>query len=160
FQALSRTTLLRIAAAAAFGLSVAACGPVSNTPSSVAMAASNYSVSQGGGSVTLTVVRTGSTTGAISVSYATSDGTAVSGADYTASSGTLQWAENDGTSKSISVPVSDATPFSGSATVAISGAVSSVADTLELGDTAYGIAQGAGPVTVTVNRMGGSSGAV
>jgi hypothetical protein len=180
FQALSRTTLLRIAAAAAFGLSVAACGPVSNAPSSVAMAASNYSVSQAGGSVTLTVVRTGSSTGAISVAYSTSDGTAVSGADYTAASGTLQWAENDATSKSISVPVSDATPFSGtkafqvtltdpsgttignpgSATVTISGAVSADPDTLELGDSAYGIAQGAGPVTVTVNRMGGSSGAV
>lgn len=180
FQALSRTTLLRIAAAAAVVLSVAACGSVSNTATSVAMAASSYSVAQAAGTVTLSVVRTGSSTGAISVTYSTSDGTAVSGADYTAASGTLQWAENDATAKTISVPVSDATQFSGSksfqvtltnpsgttignpgsAEVTISGAVSPPVDSVELGDSAYGIAQGAGPLTVTVNRTGGSSGAV
>jgi hypothetical protein len=144
------------------------------------MAASTYSVPQKAGSVTLSVVRTGASSGAVSVSYSTSDGTAVSGTDYSAASGTLQWGENDSTPKSISVPVSDATQFSGNksfqvtltdpsgttignpgtADVTISGAAGTVAQTVELGDTAYGVAQGAGPVTVTVNRTGGSSGAV
>jgi hypothetical protein len=173
------TALLRVAAAAAFAAMVG-CGPVSNSVSSVAMSASTYSVPQAAGSVTLSVVRTGASSGAVSVSYSTSDGTAVSGADYSAASGTLQWGENDSTPKSISVPVSDATQFSGnksfqvtltdpsgttignpgSAEVTISGAAGTVAQTLELGDTAYGVAQGAGPVTVTVNRTGGSTGAV
>jgi hypothetical protein len=183
FQALSRTTLLRIVAAAgvaAFALGVAACGGVPDAASSVAIAASSYSVAQTEGSVTLSVVRTGSATGAVSVSYSSADGTAVSGTDYTAVSGTLQWAENDSTPKTISVPVSDATEFSGSksfqitltgpsgttignpgsAEVTITGAITPVAQTLVLGNSTYAIAQGAGPLTVTVNRTGGSSGAV
>src|SRR5271167_3601811 len=113
FRAPWSTTLIRAAAAAAIALGMAACSGASNAPSSVAMASSTYSVSQGEGSVTLSVVRTGTSIGAVSVSYATADGTAVSGADYTAVSGTLQWAENDATPKSITVPVSDVTQFTG-----------------------------------------------
>ena len=60
------------------------------------------------------MARTGAAAAAISASYATANGTAVAGTDYTATSGTLQWAENDSTPKTISVPVSNASSFSGS----------------------------------------------
>jgi hypothetical protein len=45
------------------------------------------------GSVTLTVTRTGSTTGTAAVQYATSDGTAQAGTDYAPISGTLTFAD-------------------------------------------------------------------
>jgi hypothetical protein len=197
FRAITRTVVQRtvvqnVVASAALLLCLAACGngvsptatgsaqALSLGSSTVALAASNYTASQAAGSVTLTVTRSGTSTDAINISYATSDGTAVAGTDYTASSGTLQWAENDATSKTITVPVSNATPFSGtkqftlalsgpsasttignpgSAAVAIAGDATPADGTLALADAAYTVAQNAGSLTVSVNRTGGSAGA-
>jgi PKD repeat protein len=50
---------------------------------------SNYTFNEGDGSVTITVVKTGSTVMNASISYATANGTALSGKNYTAASGTL-----------------------------------------------------------------------
>src|SRR5436190_276975 len=50
--------------------------------------------------VTVTVSRTDGTSGAVSVHYATSDGTATAGSDYTATSGDLNWADGDSANKS------------------------------------------------------------
>jgi hypothetical protein len=172
---------LRMAATVALLLSLAACGGVSSGSSGVAMAASSYTVPQGAGSVSLTVVRAGSASEAISVSYATSDGTAVAGTNYTATSGTLQWAENDSTPRTLTVPISNVTPFAGtkafqfiltnpsagttvgspgSAQVSISGGSTTVPETVQLADATFTVPQGAGTVPVTVNRVGGSSGAI
>ncbi len=67
---------------------------------------SNYSVSEGGGSVILTVVREGGSDGTVSIDYATLDGTAIAGQDYTASSGTLTFADGV-TSQSIVIPIAE-----------------------------------------------------
>jgi Calx-beta domain/Metallo-peptidase family M12/Divergent InlB B-repeat domain len=66
---------------------------------------SSYTVSEGAGSVTITVQRTGGSTGAASVNYSTQNGTATAGADYTAVSGTLSWANGDAVDKTIVVPI-------------------------------------------------------
>jgi len=89
---------------------------------SLQLSASSYGVGQAAGTLSVTVNRTGGSSGAVSVTYATANGTAVAGTDFTASSGTLNWASGDSASKSFSVPVSNATPFSGSKafTVALS----------------------------------------
>jgi endoglucanase len=73
---------------------------------SVGFSVSAYSVAQSAGSVAMTVNRTGGTNGAVTVQYATSNGTATAGMNYTAESGTLSWAAGDATGKTISVPVS------------------------------------------------------
>ena len=58
------------------------------------------------GSATITVSRTGGTTGAASISYAAAaGGSATSGADYTLTPGTLNWANGDGANKSFSVTI-------------------------------------------------------
>ena len=54
-----------------------------------AFTASTYAASEGVGNATITVVRTGDTSGTQSVDYATSNNTATAGSDYTATSGTL-----------------------------------------------------------------------
>ncbi len=89
---------------------------------SLQLSASGYAVAQTGGAVTLTVNRIGGSSGAANVSYATVNGTASSGTDYTAGSGTLSWAAGDSASKTIVVPISNATPFTGTRafTVALS----------------------------------------
>ncbi len=74
----------------------------------LAFNAPNYSVSETGGTATITVNRTGGTQGAASVSYASvPGGTAVNGTNYTDVSGTLNWSDGDGTSKSFNVPILD-----------------------------------------------------
>ncbi|RZJ66923.1 MAG: T9SS type A sorting domain-containing protein [Flavobacterium sp.] len=51
----------------------------------------------------ITVYRHGGSTGAVSINYATSDGTAIAGSDYIATSGTLTWADGDMAPKSFPV---------------------------------------------------------
>jgi uncharacterized delta-60 repeat protein len=85
-----------------------------NPPGTVQFSASTYSVNESGASVQVMVQRVGGDTGAISVNYATVDGTAVAGADYTATSGTLTWADGDVTPKSFTVPILNPLVYGGS----------------------------------------------
>jgi len=66
-----------------------------------------YSVGEAGPTVTITVTRTGGSAGAATVHYATSNGTATAGSDYTATSGDLSWAAGDAASKTITIPIID-----------------------------------------------------
>jgi hypothetical protein len=73
----------------------------------VRLSASSYSVGESDGVVTITVTRSGGSLGGpVSVDYATSDGTALAGTDYTATSGTLTFGANEVT-KSFSVPIAN-----------------------------------------------------
>ncbi len=74
-------------------------------PGSVRFSASNYNVNEGGSNVILTLQRVGGDDGAVSVHYATSNGTANSGSDYTAKSGTVNWADNDDNNKTVTIAI-------------------------------------------------------
>jgi hypothetical protein len=102
---------------------------VSDGAGSISLAAPGYGIAQGGGSLIVTAARSGGATGAVSVHYATADGTAKAGTDYGAASGTLNWAAGDSALKSFSIAVSNATPYTGSRTfaVALSGAAGGAA---------------------------------
>ncbi|MET0065253.1 MAG: Calx-beta domain-containing protein [Candidatus Thiodiazotropha sp.] len=138
-----------------------------------------FSHSEDGGSATLSITRTGGTSGAVSVAYATADGTAVAGDDYTAASGTLSLASGVA-SASFTVSLIDDSAYEGDETVALSlsqptgGAVlgDNASATLTIEDDDQPPASGAlgfslgefsaeefdGSVTITVTREGGSSG--
>ena len=62
-----------------------------------------------GQTLTVQVSRTGGSSGAVSVTYATASGTAASGTDFTAANGTLNWADGDSASKSFNVPITNDT---------------------------------------------------
>ncbi|HVT16429.1 MAG TPA: Calx-beta domain-containing protein [Thermoanaerobaculia bacterium] len=79
-----------------------------------------YTVAENAGSASITVLRTGGSSGAASVQYATSDGTAVAGVNYRAASGTLSWGDGDASPKSFSVAVLDDGVVDGSHTVNLS----------------------------------------
>ena len=57
------------------------------------------------GSARVQVARTYSTSGAVSVDYSSSAGTATAESDYYSVSGQLQWADGDSTVKTISIPI-------------------------------------------------------
>ncbi|HMQ04066.1 MAG TPA: Calx-beta domain-containing protein [Pyrinomonadaceae bacterium] len=80
---------------------------VAGTPGSVQFSSSAYNVAENVGNATITVTRTGGSTGPASVNYATSNGTATSGSDYTAVSGTLNWADGDASAKTFMIPIID-----------------------------------------------------
>ncbi len=65
--------------------------------------ATTYSVLENVTSATVTVRRKGGQTGMVGVDFATSDGIAVAGSDYTASSGTLTFADGDTVDKTFTV---------------------------------------------------------
>jgi hypothetical protein len=68
--------------------------------------ASSYSVNEGAGTASINVVRVGGSDGRITVNYATSNGTATAGSDYTATAGSLEFLDGEIT-KSITIPILD-----------------------------------------------------
>ena len=73
-----------------------------------------FTANESTGTVNITVSRIGGSGGSVSVAYATSDGTAKAGFDYTAASGTLTWADGDTANKTITIPlVNDGVPEGG-----------------------------------------------
>jgi len=81
--------------------------------------AASYSVNEDGGSVTITVNRTGGSTGAVSVDYATADDTANAGSDYSATSGTLDWDEGEVAAKNFMVNIIDDDDAEGEETLTV-----------------------------------------
>jgi hypothetical protein len=145
----------------------------------IEFSSAGYAVTQSAQSAVLTVTRPGPAAAAVSVDFATADGTAIAGADYESASGTLEWAENDSTPRTIAVPISDATPYSASrtfqvvlsnpsvaaeigspdsATVTISGDAAMSVGNLSISTPSLAVSQSSGVATVTVHRIGGSSG--
>ena len=151
-------------------------------PGALQFSAATYSVVENVATATITATRTGGSSGAVGVSYATSNGTATAGSDYTAASGTLSWADGDTASKTFTVAIiNDAVvepnetvtltlsaPTGGAtlgptnpATLTITNDdVPPPAGALQFSAATYTMAEGGGTATITVTRTGGSSGAV
>jgi hypothetical protein len=85
----------------------------------VALSAATYSVAQTVGTLNVTVNRTGGSSGEAIVYYATANATAAAGTDYVPTSGRLYWPGGSSGAQTISIPISSATPFSGSKTFAL-----------------------------------------
>jgi sugar lactone lactonase YvrE len=145
--------------------------------SSFQFSSANYSVNEGDGTVTITVVRSGGVQLVASVSYATDDGTAQSGADYTAVAGTLTFDSGE-TSKTFAVPIINdsfvensenfrvrlSSPSFGSDLGSPSTAIVTIVDndggsTVRFNPENYTVNEAAGTVTLTViaDRLGNAS---
>ncbi len=103
-------------------------------PGTLAFGATNYSVNENGGSATINVQRSGGSDGAATVDYATSNNTATAGADFTATTGTLNFAAGE-TLKSITVPILNDSAVEGNETLTVTlsnatGAALGVPDSL------------------------------
>jgi VCBS repeat-containing protein len=90
--------------------------PPQNPAGSLQFSTTSYSTNEGA-AATITVSRVGGSLGAVSVNYATSNGTATAGADYSAASGTVAWADGDTAPKTFTVSTTDDAIVEGSETV-------------------------------------------
>jgi hypothetical protein len=78
---------------------------------------SDFQALENAGHAVVTVEREHGGHGAVTVQYATADGTATAGQDYTATSGTLSWADGDESRKVIMIPVANDNVTEGSETI-------------------------------------------
>ena len=81
--------------------------PPPDDPGTLQLASNQFDVSEGDGTATINVVRNGGTSGAVSVNFATSDGTATAGSDYTTTNGTANFADGESGPVAISVPIAE-----------------------------------------------------
>jgi uncharacterized repeat protein (TIGR01451 family) len=77
---------------------------VTNAPGTLSFAMSNFQVNESAGQAIITVNRSAGTKGIVNVNYAAAPGTAVNGVNFTATSGTLTFADGE-TSKTFSVAI-------------------------------------------------------
>ena len=98
------------------GQSADVTAPVNGT---IGFSGASFTVAQSAGSVIITVVRTTASKGAMSVTYSTSNGSAIAGTNYTTATGTLQWADGDGSSKTFTVPLNASDVFTGTKTFVV-----------------------------------------
>ncbi len=136
-----------------------------------------YSVAEGDAKIRIRVTRASGASGEATVAYATADGTALAGADYTATSGTLTWADGDAAEKHFDVPIADDAALEGDETftVKLSGAAgadlgspaeSTVliassdtgASTLQFTAAVYSVSEGDTKARIRVTRVGDASG--
>lgn len=97
----------------------------------------SFEVAEEAGVVTIRVERSQGEDGAVSVQYATSNGTATAGQDYTPASGTLSWAAGDGSDRTFTVPILNDSAAEGSETfqIALSNATGGASVSSERGTT-------------------------
>jgi hypothetical protein len=143
---------------------------VTGTPTPPSFAIGNAAAVTEGGQLTFTVTKTGGTAASYSVNYATADGTATSGSDYTAASGTLTFAAGE-TTKTIQVSTIDDSIIESAETVLVNlssptnGATITTVQgsgTINDNDASFAISNAAavtegGTLSYTVTKTGGTS---
>lgn len=160
-----------------------AAGAVSSIPAAGALTftANTYAVAENGGTITITVNRVGGSAGAVSVNYATSNGTAGS-SDYNAANGKLDFAAGE-TSKTFTVSVIDdstidgnkginlalssptggsvlGTDKSASITIIDNESLSAGSGSLKLAKSSYQVSENDGSIAISILRTGGAQGSV
>lgn len=138
----------------------------------------SYEVVENDASVGITVIRSGTTTGAVSVDYASSNGSATAGTDYSSVSGTLNFADGQA-SAPFTVPILDDGDSEGNEifVLTLSNATGGAginsppqtnvhiiddegAGTIQFSAATYSVSEDAGSITIDVSRTGSDSGEV
>lgn len=144
---------------------------VTGTPAPPSFAIGNAPAVTEGGILSYTVTKTGGSSASYSVNYATANGTAASGSDYTAASETLTFAAGE-TTKTIQVQTIDDSVIEPAETVLVNlssptnGATITIAQgsgTINDNDASFAIGNAAtvtegGTLSYTVTKTGGTSG--
>ncbi|MSR67366.1 hypothetical protein EXS65_00865 [Candidatus Peribacteria bacterium] len=105
----------------------------------ISLSSNAYGVAENGGSMTVTVVRSGITTTAVGVNYTTTNASATPGADYTTTSGTFAFAAGE-TTKTFTVSITNNSSIEGNRSFSVN-----------LSSPTGGSALGIGAANVTIN---------
>ncbi len=132
-----------------------------------------YNVTENGGSATITAILNAVSSNTVTVNYATSNGSAAAGSDYTAASGTLTFSPG-ATSQTFSVPITNDTLDEDDETISIAlggptnaslGTQSSTtltildndaAPTVQFSSANYSASEGAGSAAITIHLSAAS----
>ena len=176
-----------LATGATFGISNAVLRLINpNYQGYLTLSATNYTGTQSAGFITFIVNRISGSKGTISVTYATTNGTAINGVDYIGTTNRLSWNDGEASSKSVTIPVNHSSVVGGSKQFGVrlynpTNGVNSSASLLAVGvttnatltiinDNSYGnlqlnapnylVNEAGGYATVNVIRTGGTIGSV
>ena len=168
------TVSLSAPTGAVVGLNTPYTVTITDDDTTVGLAAATASVLESAGNAVLNVVRTGVTNSVVTVNYATANGTALAGSDYTNTTGTVTFNAGE-TNKTISVPVVADSLIEGKETFtltlsnptnALLGTVTSSVITIQDANVEFDFAtasltssvlETAGKATLTVWRLGGTT---
>jgi hypothetical protein len=173
-------TLLNPSAGATLGAQTAAVVTITDFEEGhLQFNSSTGSVNEAGGSIAITITRTGGSNGAVSASYATANGTATAGSDYTSAAGTVNFANGDTAPKTFNVPITNdalvegnetfnvnlSTPTGGAtigspATETVTIVDATIPGSVQFSTAVNTVAESAGTVALTITRTGGSGGAL
>lgn len=145
----------------------------------LAFASAAYSATEGEGQpAVITLTRSGGTSGEVSVLFVASNGSAVSGSDYTPASMVVKWIDGDSAPKQVSIPIlndgvieADETVHltiaqpTGESALGLAAAVLTIGDdeppTFELSPATLAVTEGgAASAVFTVTRQGGNAATV
>jgi len=158
-------------------------------PGQLQFATREIRIDETGWRATILVERVNGSDGAISVNYATANGTATTGTDYTSTSGTLNWLEQDERAKAIELSITNDLDYEGDETLTITlshpiggtatypatlgeakqltvtivddeAAPEPVPGVLQFSDSTYSANEGDSTLNLNVTRTGGSDGEV
>lgn len=153
-----------------------------NPNGTLSLSAATYGVLENVGTLTVTVSRTGGSTGAVGITYGTTNGSAVSGAEYSTANGTLSFAAGE-TSKTFTIAIADdiavdgaksftisLTNPTGSPSLGTTSALATIYDnesdgtfgtgSLKLLKSSYDVLEGDKKVVMTIQRVAGTLGTV
>ena len=139
-------------------------------PTFISFSTNNFTVNEGAGTATITVLRSGGKAGGVTVDYTTAAGTATEGEDYTATAGTLTFEANE-TSQTFQIPLltddvpdgnktvllSLSNPGGGARLVAPTNAMLNIIDTsasVQFASATYSVGEAGRSVLLTVVRSG------
>lgn len=139
----------------------------------------SVTVDESAGSAVLNVTRSGGSSGRVTVDFTTENGSALAGSDYGATAGMLSWENGETGSKSITIPIIDdsvaeepetftvrlSNVTNGATIQAPNPATVTImsddsAGVIGFGQEDFSVSESGGMATITVNRSGGSAGAV
>jgi hypothetical protein len=103
------------------------------------LSATSYTALQSAKSISIGIGRTAGSTGAVTVKYNTTNGTALAGTSYTSTSGTLSWASGDTSARTVVVPLLATTGYSGTKSLTFALSSPSVATLGNPGSAAVNI---------------------
>lgn len=153
---------------------------LTSNPGLLSFTASTYNTTSTNGFLVVSVQRTGGSDGSVSCNYATANGTALSGTDYTSTSGSLTFGNGITLPQNITIPIINSgttgltpltftinltgsyltTPSSATVNIALPPPTPTPTGVVQFASSAYSINQAGNILNIPIQRVGGTNTAI